>query len=592
MCGIFGIINNTSFKLKEIINGLEELEYRGYDSSGVTYLTKNGALKTVKSVGKITKLKSKLDDMAEIYAGISHTRWATHGSITITNAHPHTHKNVSIVHNGIINNYETLKKGICNLKSNCDSEVIAHLLYKYLEHNTNIEAMRKATSELNGSYAILALINNGKEIICAKNGSPLYVVQNLKKKCFSSDLTPLAKYSDEFYELEDGEYCIANDLSLVFYDKNGKIIAKKPKKINFKFVSADKGKYPYFMEKEINDIPTSLNDTLNYHINHNCHFYSLIKQAEEVHFIGCGTAYHSGLFGTFIMEEKTNLPSFAHIASELIGKKFLVKKRALYVLISQSGETSDTLNAMKILKQKKVKTICITNTLHSTLATSCDYVFPIFSGKEIAVASTKVYNSTILAIQLLALNINSIKKDGKFPSSDEKNKLRINYDKINEIINEKYEKSIAKYILKFKKVFFIGKGKDYVTSLEASLKLKEISYINCSAMQSGELKHGTLALVDKKTVVIACITNKKNIPSIMSALNEVKSRSAKIIVVQSEDFINKDLCNMCLTLPHFTKDKTDQISIIPFQKIAYYTSLNRKLNPDKPRNLAKSVTVA
>ncbi len=586
MCGIIGCIGKGNTK-DIILKGLHTLDYRGYDSSGTSFI-KNNKIMTYKELGIVDNLEKAIKNVQFSNCAIAHTRWATHGSPSKKNAHPHNAGKWSLVHNGIIENANLLKKSLHKhlFRSETDSEVIVALLdYISASENNPLKAIIKASEMLKGSYALAMLYaDTPNNIYVARNQSPLYIAKTVDGMIVSSDLSIFENKADDYYALDNGDIAILNESSVTFYDKNGEKICKKSKKLILNQISTDLNGYEHFMLKEINDIPLAITNTNDYHNNNNIIPKNILKNSTEVHFFGCGTAYHSGVMGAKFIEYICKIPAYAHIASEYNDSQMLTKNDALYVFISQSGETSDTLNAMRSI-QKKAKVIAITNVMHSTLAQEADFVFPVIAGKEVSVASTKAYNAQILAILKLANQIAKTQnKETKEPN------LNDILEGINLILKNNEIVNLATYTSKYNKIFFIGRSFDYVTAMEGSLKLKEISYINCSAFPAGELKHGTLALVDNKTLVIAIITDEKVKAKMESALNEVKARKAKTLVFTNLP-IKDSLIDYQYTLPKFDTIDSQIISCIPLQLLAYYVSTQKGINPDKPKNLAKSVTV-
>jgi glutamine---fructose-6-phosphate transaminase (isomerizing) len=594
MCGIVGCIRKDKVKQK-LIKMLKKLEYRGYDSSGIAYFN-NNSIEVIKKLGQIKELENFIDFKNDSYSiGIGHTRWATTGIPNEANAHPHlsNDKSIAIVHNGIIKNYEELKDKLIKdgfkFYSQTDTEVIANLLQKNMsENNDIIKSLSKLNSMLNGSYALACLFNKDKNsIYVIKNESPLYIGSSKNKKLISSDVINLdTKY---YYNMENFEIAKIDIKDIIFYDKYGKVIKKHKIINNFNEKEISKGHYSNFMIKEINEIYDSLIKTTSYYLSPNNNLIKLPKNLLRLKFIeiiACGTAYHSGLMAQTFFENICKIKTRVSYASEFVNDS-LINKNTLYIFISQSGETADTLLALKKVKDKGIKTLAITNVLTSTISRVANYVLPLFAGREIAVASTKAYNNQILVCYILANYINSFKLKNIFNLNDFKNNLENNKKKIIKLIKRKNEKNISNKILEYKNIFFIGKGKDFVSAQEGSLKLKEITYINCSAFPSGELKHGTLALIDNQTLVIVFLTDKENIDSIQASINEIKSRGGKIMLISCFKIKNYDYY---LSIPNI-ESYNDFISIIPAQKIAYYVSKLKNINPDKPRNLAKSVTV-
>lgn len=574
MCGIYGYILNKNKSLTFCLKRLAMLEYRGYDSSGISTLESKG-FEIFKSTGNIKDLLPKVKGKTSKNV-ICHTRWATHGKICEKNAHPHRTQNISIVHNGIIDNYKELVADYnLQLVSECDSEVISALINRQtLKFGKNIASLIDAVCLLKGSFAFLAqMYGNPSCIYGAKHASPLYVGKAKNGFIFSSDLIAFRGLVTEYYELEDGEIFEANSKSITFYNLYKFKVNKKTKILEDNFSSIYLGKHSCFLEKEINDIPSALQRTYANYKTLNFNLPNL-KNFECLHIIGCGTAYHSALAGKFIVEKFLKLPTYCHIASEFLFSEVIETRKALYVFISQSGETFDTLQCVKKIKELNYTTLAITNTVYSQITKLCSYCLPIFAGTEISVASTKVYNCTLLAFMFLC-NANNIKIDEKM---------------LHHIIKREDEIPLSHEMINMQKIVFIGKCEDYVTALEGCLKFKEITYKNCSALPSGELKHGTLSIVDSNCLVIAILTDVKYLKSITVSLQEVKTRGGKTAIITTLH-ANFDWCDYVIFLPQSKQTNTQLYSIIPLQKIALLSCQKLGQNPDRPRNLAKSVTV-
>ncbi len=568
MCGICGYIGKNN-GIDEVVQGLNILEYRGYDSCGIAYL-ENKKLKTIKTVGGVNNL-SNLSKSMSANIVIGHTRWATHGGVNERNAHPHisSSKKLAMVHNGIIENYKELKEQLdVNFCSETDSEVFLNLIDS--EEGSLVEKVIKASKKAQGTFAVIVLAENG-EVVLGKRESPLYL-SNMNEEIFiASDV--LALKGEYFYTLNDDEFVSIKDFKILFYNKNGEIIYKKQEKIEKNEVLPEIF-YKTHMESEIYETKNVLLKTLKeYKCEDIFSNIKLPKNFRSISLIACGTAYHASLMGAEYFKE-IGYDARAYLASEFRYGRELLNKNTLYIFVSQSGETADTIASAKMVKSHKLYTLALTNTPNSLLNRICKNVLPIFAGREIAVASTKAYTCQIWSLYLFSLYL-----AGKRLPSEKKiaNLPFISFD-------EAYIKEIVSY----KKVFFIGRDVDYITALEASLKLKEISYINCFAIASGELKHGTLALIDDEAVVIAICTQEKIKSKFLSNLEEIKARGGKVIVVsQFDDF--KDF--PCVKLPSFDELFMPIVSVIPMQFLALRICEFFGYNPDKPRNLAKSVTV-
>ena len=568
MCGICGCIGKNN-GIDEVVQGLNILEYRGYDSCGIAYL-ENKKLKTIKTVGGVNNL-SNLSKSLSANIVIGHTRWATHGGVNERNAHPHisSSKKLAMVHNGIIENYKELKEQLdVNFCSETDSEVFLNLIDS--EEGSLVEKVIKASKKVQGTFAVIVLAENG-EVVLGKRESPLYL-SNMNGEIFiASDI--LALKGEYFYTLNDDEFVSIKDFKILFYNKNGEIINKKQEKIEKNEVLPEIF-YKTHMESEIYETKNVLLKTLKeYKCEDIFSNIKLPKNLKSISLIACGTAYHASLMGAEYFKE-IGYDARAYLASEFRYGRELLNKNTLYIFVSQSGETADTIASAKMVKSHKLYTLALTNTPNSLLNRICKNVLPTFAGREIAVASTKAYTCQVWSLYLFSLYL----AGKKLPSE----KKFANFPFI--IFDETYIKEIASY----KKVFFIGRDVDYITAMEASLKLKEISYINCFAIASGELKHGTLALIDEDAVVIAICTQEKIKTKLLSNLEEIKARGGKVIVVsQFDDF--KDF--PCVKLPSFDELFMPIVSVIPMQFLALRICEFFGYNPDKPRNLAKSVTV-
>lgn len=585
MCGIIGFIGKN---VKEnLIQGLEKLEYRGYDSSGMVILHNHNFF-VEKAIGPVEKLKEKVKDIEFDGIGIAHTRWATHGKITIENCHPHfsSDNNIAIVHNGIIENFEELKlkleKSGKYFYGQTDSEVIAKLLSKRL----TINKIKRLISKIEGSYAIALISKNNNEIYFAKNKSPLYIAQGIDCSLIASDPCCFVSKCDKFYTIEDGEYGKISLNGLEVYNKNGEMIEKQAQQLNFFFKDTNKEKYSHYMIKEINESKNVLVNLIKRYqekdiikklkgIN--------IKKFNRIYLIGCGTAYHAGLVGEKYLKERFKIDVFTRKASEFFYQNDVLDEKSLCIFISQSGETADTISAMEETRKYKTLNVAIVNTEYSTLASKCDLVFPICAGQEKAVASTKAYFGQCLVLYIMASFLNgenfiehlmSFKKDFDFGND---NKIMQLADLL---INKNY-------------VFFIGRGFDYITALEASLKLKEITYIFSYSECSGELKHGTLALINQGIPVIVIANDEKCFNKTLNNAYEVKSRGGELVLISSINIDNEIENNFeyYIKIKDCESDLKPLQTIVVLQKLAYYTAIKKGLNPDKPRNLAKSVTV-
>ena len=567
MCGICGYIGSGN-GVKEVVGGLKILEYRGYDSCGLAFIEKE-KINIVKTVGEVDNLKKLTKNMSANVV-IGHTRWATHGGVNERNAHPHlsTSGKLAMVHNGIIENYKELKEEFnLNSLSNTDSEVFLNLID--CEKGTLINKVINASKKVQGTFAVLVLGSDG-EMVLGKCESPLYLSKVENEVYIASDV--LALKGENYFALNDHEFASVKNRKIIFYNKNGEKITKKSEKIE-KNSDFSKIFYKTHMESEILETKDVLNKTLKKYKEENIfQNIKLPKKLNSISLIACGTAYHASLMGAEYFKE-VGIDARAYLASEFRYGREILNKNTLYVFVSQSGETADTIASAKLVKQNKLHALAVTNVNNCLLNRICKNVLPTFAGREIAVASTKAYSCQVWSLYLFSLYL----AGKKLPSERETSNFPfINFD-------ETYIKEIASY----KKVFFVGRDLDYITAMEASLKLKEVSYINCFAIASGELKHGTLALIDSDAVVIAICTQEKIKSKLKSNLEEIKARGGKVIVVsQFEDFDFP-----LVKLPPCEQLLMPLVAIIPMQFLALKVCELFGYNPDKPRNLAKSVTV-
>lgn len=596
MCGIAGYVGKNKVK-KELINILRGVEYRGYDSAGFAYI-KNKKIEVKKTQGCIDNLNKYLTDDYTKTCGIAHTRWATHGKVNATNAHPilSEDKKWAVVHNGIIENFMIIKNQLkenygVKFATETDTEVVAQML-QTSHIQSPLKALKLVCKKLIGSYA-LAIINKDfpNQIFVARKESPLYISHSENGSYIASDPICFVNKCQNYFTLENGEFGIVTDNNVFIYDNYLNQIIKEPTKLNLKEKDAGLGKYKYFMQKEITEEDVATERIIKTYSENNV-FKKLnldyLKSVKNIILIGCGTAYHAGLMGAKIFEKYARIKSSAFVASEYRYSNPIIDQNTLAIFVSQSGETADTLGACNVLKQMGVKTIALTNVLYSTLAQNCDYVFPVCAGPEIAVASTKAYTCQIAIIYLFAKYLSSIKSGEDFVALQTISKFKN--------LEENYFEQIdilANDLLHTNSVFFIGRDVDYVTAEEASLKLKEISYINSSAYPAGELKHGFLALVDNTSIIFVIATQKELLDKTLNGAHEGSARGAKIIVVSNLDISKDKLVDVYMHI----KLKNESVDIMPmvaikfFQWLAYFTSVKKGLNPDKPRNLAKSVTV-
>lgn len=582
MCGIVGYIGSRRV-CDVLFSGLRALEYRGYDSAGMA-LKKGDEVQIIKSVGEIKNLEEKVKKTKLIEAdmGIAHTRWATHGEANLVNAHPHTSKKVTIVHNGIIENAALLKKGLMDegyqFKSDTDSEVIAVLIDKYYSDDP-VEAISEATSQLKGSYALAIIFSDKEKIYAVRKESPLIVGVGKNENFVASDLVAITTYTKEYYLLLEDEIAEVTKDDVKFY-KKGKIISKNLMVTNLDSMVSDKGEYEHFMLKEIMEEPLVLEKTLKPFIE-NINLIPDISDYEEIHIVACGSALYAGEVGRSLLAENTRLRVTCEVASEYRYKRVLYDRRTLVIVISQSGETADTIAALRKAKKNGAHTLGIVNVKTSTIARECDEVIFIEAGAEIAVATTKAY---ILQVAIMGL----ISYVASHMEEDILGQAKVLPALLKEVLEKRdVYLDVSKEIYQSRDIFFIGRKIDYAMCLEGSLKLKEVSYIHSEAYQAGELKHGTISLIEKDTPVIAIMTDLEIIDKTISNVEEVYSRGAKVFVISTvkrTDF-------KTIEVPRVSKFLQPLLVVPVLQLIAYFTARLRGCEIDKPRNLAKSVTV-
>lgn len=589
MCGIIGYIGTKS-PIETLINGLKCLEYRGYDSAGIA-LKEKDQIEVIKSVGKIVNLEEKLKNQELIpsHLGIAHTRWATHGKPSEKNAHPHTVGNVTLVHNGIIENAEELreklKKEGVTFNSETDTEVITALINKYYE-NDPVEAINKALDEVKGSYALGILFQGSDDLYAVRKDSPLIVGLGKEENFIASDIAAIIDYTNKYLLLEEREiaHITKNKVTIT---KDGKTVEKEVQTTNMERDAKDKCGYDHYMLKEIMEEPVVLEKTFKPYLE-NLDKLPNLTDYEEIHIVACGSAMYAGMIGKALLEEYANTKVEIDVASEYRYKNIIYDRKTLVILISQSGETADTIAAMRKAKENKVETLAIVNVKTSTIARESDNQIFIEAGPEIAVATTKAYILQVGIMALLAyktaLTKGLIKEEHKVLEEAEKLPRLIK-----EVLDRRDEyKKIAKEIYTSEDIFFIGRKIDYATSMEGSLKLKEVSYIHSEAYQAGELKHGTISLIEEGMPVFAIVTEEEIKDKTVSNIEEVKSRGAKTIIISNESWDNQKLQIVVPKIsPYF-----QPILIVPtLQLIAYETAKLRGCDIDKPKNLAKSVTV-
>lgn len=612
MCGIVGYIG-VKKACPILLAGLTRLEYRGYDSAGISTIEKNG-LSLMKDKGRVKNL-SNLDgiDKLEGTIGIAHTRWATHGKPSKENSHPHqdNSKTFSVVHNGIIENYNELKKSLeekgYTFYSQTDTEVIPNLIHYYFNIDKNnddlkfLRAVRNACLDLKGSFAIEVISKLYPDnMIVVRQDSPLVIGTCEDEKYLSSDIPAILSYTRDFYLLNDLEFVLLTKDSAKFYDKDLNEIEKHTQTIEWNSSAAEKDGFDDFMLKEIYEQPTAIRETIGAKINLNskCEFDELgftkdyLSSLNKIYIVACGTAMHAGLSGKNAIEKLCRIPTEVDIASEFRYRDPIIDEKTLCIFISQSGETADTIAALKLSKEKGAKTLAITNVIGSSITREADYSIYTHAGPEIAVASTKAYTSQVMLINILAIYFAEILfgENSKL-IKDLKQDILDLPKKIEETLkcNEEIKK-FAQQIYQEKDVFFLGRGIDETVAKEGSLKLKEISYIHSESYAAGELKHGPIALIENGITVISIMTDENLVKKTVSNIQEVITRGAKTLVVTNQD-IDKNMFDEVITIPKTDCFISPILSVIPLQLLAYYISKEKGLDVDKPRNLAKSVTV-
>lgn len=608
MCGIVGYIGSQNAQ-NFVIDGLEKLEYRGYDSAGIAVNTGKLEFDIVKKVGRLKNLENALkENPLKGNIGIGHTRWATHGKPSDVNSHPHFNKDKTlvVVHNGIIENYLELKKDLISkgyeFISETDTEVVAHLLDSLYEGDL-LEAVKKMLKIIKGAYALgMMSISEPDRIIAARKESPLIVGLGKGENFIASDIPAILKYTRDIYLIENNEIVEIKKDSVKIMDTEGNEVKRDVTHVEWDLEAASKGGYEYFMEKEIYEQPKVLMETLNSRIDENKKINfedagltkEYLEGVSNVYIVACGTAYHAGLVGKYIIEKKTRIKVDVELASEFRYRNPVIDENTLIIVLSQSGETLDTLEAMKEGKRKGAKVVAITNVVGSSIAREADHVIYTWAGPEIAVASTKAYSTQMMILYLLAIDMaykfNKITKEQYEHDIDSLYNLKEKVEKVLEH-SEKVEKVAAK-ILNQQSIFYLGRGLDYMIAVEGALKSKEISYIHSEAFASGELKHGTIALIDEGVPVVINVTQSDLFDKSVSNIKEVVARGAYVIAVAKEgNTLVEEVADEVFYIPAVEDEYTGFLSIIIHQLLAYYLSKLKGNDVDKPRNLAKSVTV-
>ncbi len=607
MCGIVGYVGKEQ-AAPILLDGLAKLEYRGYDSAGVAVYDGSN-IEIVKAKGRLQALRDLTGDGKKLKGtiGIGHTRWATHGEPSVTNAHPHFNesKTIAVVHNGIIENYQPLKEKMLSkgyhFVSETDTEVVAHLLDYYYDGNP-VRAIEKVMHRVQGSYALGILFKDFPDKMYAvRKDSPLVVGASDEGNFIASDVPAILKYTREVYFIENGEICELSEEGIQFYNEDLEPIHKETKTIEWDIEAAEKGGYEHFMLKEIYEQPKAVLDTISPRIKDDKIVIDELNMTEEeikklrrIYIVGCGSAYHVGVTGRYIIEKLTRIPVEVDIASEFRYRDPIIEPDSMTIIISQSGETADSLAALRKAQELGSKVLGIVNVVGSTIAREADNVLYTWAGPEISVATTKAYSTQLSALYLLAMLFGKTRET----ISDEEyaellSELKSLPDKISEILGDKERiQWFASKYANAKDVFFLGRGVDYATSLEGSLKLKEISYIHSEAYAAGELKHGTISLIEDGILTVAVVTQPDLYEKMISNIVEVRTRGGYIFTLTNKgNCVIEDNSDFPVYIPKTHPCFTPSLAVIPLQLFGYYVSVAKGLDVDKPRNLAKSVTV-
>ena len=605
MCGIVGYVGKRNAQ-DVLLDGLEKLEYRGYDSAGVA-LALEGGIRVVKSKGRLAELRKRLavEALARSGCGIGHTRWATHGEPSDVNSHPHSTPRVSIVHNGIIENYGVLKERLMakgyTFESETDTEVLVKLIDSCYEGEP-LKALRAALAMVRGSYALAVLFRDFPDTLFAvKRESPLIVGWGEEENFIASDIPALLKYTRRYSVLEEGDMAVVNADGIRFYNEFAEPVEREVLTANWDQEAAEKGGYPHFMLKEINEQPAAITATVSPRVENGLPDLRVPELTDErlrrigtVHLVGCGTAMHAGMVGKAAVEALARVPAQVEIASEFRYRNPILRPEDLVIIISQSGETSDTLAALKLAKSRGVPVLAIVNVVGSSIARAADYVLYTYAGPEIAVASTKAYMVQLCVLYLFALRLAYAR--GRL-SAAETRRYTAQLLRAPEIIKARLAdceqiKYLASRYMNTQSCFFIGRGFDYSLSLEGSLKLKEISYVHSDAYAAGELKHGTISLITDGVPVIALATQKQVYEKTISNAKETRSRGARVLLFTTKDaVVPEGVADAVIRLDEYEDILMPLQLIVPLQLFAYYMAVLRGCDVDKPRNLAKSVTV-
>lgn len=609
MCGIVGYIGDKK-ATPILMNGLLSLEYRGYDSAGIAVI-ENNKIKVIKDKGRVSNLNliSEFNNLNSTI-GIAHTRWATHGKPSKENSHPHMDNSgkFAVVHNGIIENYNELRKFLINkgytFLSETDTEVIPNLIHFYYKNLTNencrlLKAVKAAVDNLQGSYAIEVVSSLQPDtIVIVRKDSPLVIGKGTGENFIASDIPAILCHTKEFYLLDDHEYAMVYSDHIDFYNSSLKQHNKTIKNIEWDATSAEKNGYEDYMLKEIYEQPTAIRETIGsrFKLGEKCSFDDIniskdyLRNINKIYIVACGTAMHAGLVGKNAIEKLCQIPVTVDIASEFRYRNPIIDEKTLCIYISQSGETADTIAALKLAKNKGATTLAISNVVGSSITREADYTIYTHAGPEIAVASTKAYTSQVVLLVILAMYFAELL--GTYSDIENlKAEILDLPEKIETILNETNTiKEFANTVYTEHDMYFLGRGTDYNVAMEGSLKLKEISYIHSEAYASGELKHGPIALIENGVTVISILTDSNLVEKSISNIQEVITRGAKTLIITNQNITNK-LCNFVINIPETNSIISPILSVIPLQLLSYYIAKNKGLDVDKPRNLAKSVTV-
>ena len=607
MCGIVGYLGKKEAS-PILVGGLSKLEYRGYDSAGIAVI-EEGTLRVAKCKGRLANLEAQLiENPVKGNVGIGHTRWATHGKPSDENSHPHTNESgtISVVHNGIIENYIHLREWLMskgyNFTSETDTEVIPHLV-DYYYNGSIVEAVMKAVTKLEGSYAIAVVSSKESDkLVAVRKDSPLIVGLGTDEYFVASDIPAVLNHTREVYLLEDKEFVVISNEGIMLLDTEGEIINKEVFHVTWDAEAAEKGGFEHFMIKEIHEQPKAIRDTMTSRIVLGKPITlddikitkEQIKNLNKIYIVACGTAYHAGVVGKYVIEKLARIPVELDIASEFKYRDPIMDENTLMIVISQSGETADTMSALRLAKARGARVIAVTNVVGSAASREADDVLYTWAGPEIAVASTKAYVTQLIAMYIIALFFAQNKETLSTEEIEEIKAAMLQLpEKAEQVLTNKevVQKFTAKNYM-HKDMFFLGRGLDYAVAMEGSLKLKEISYIHSEAYAAGELKHGTIALMEEGTVVIALATQEELFEKMVSNIREVTTRGAKVFAFTPEGHTEIEKSVYSVTyIPKVIDILAPVISVIPLQLLAYYMSIQKGCDVDKPRNLAKSVTV-